>query len=747
MVKNTKDRYRQITLQQIDDLTAIYDDYLFISRQHELLLDMASAEDLALLQMMDLHNGDPKISWHFSRMTVDERKAFKDFIDNNVYAPNKAFITLQHIKTEEDKAKSPIFAVPPYLHKDVPMQLPSDIGRYTLVYPKDGLVGNTEIYVDGVYKIYYIEQEHKNDLLKTCVKDHDFMDEIAVIIDLAEKFQKDPNINEQQLRKLLLHTYAAKQLNANENIILELLASFAEKLQSVLRYRYRLFGDDKTAFAQNQEAFKLAEEEGLIKSAEVFFDYTNIRHFIRHQWDVVGTRVRDDYANSYLKLCDKTTKTNKQRMKGYIDVLHQMQHVISAINPNRMIRDTTESNSKFLKRVKATLSGPDIKIELNHPLSSDKYYALNKNFEKILPWVEIVDDFFQDQEKKEHEIDTYGERSWFLQNFYSLERDIMNYCEMRGCNFDKQEAWEYMEKMGLLSPQEFIEWQEYGRKRNRISHDYFNQEYKDWLETHSDEYLKNLSLLSDRLESVMPNIKHLRDDVYEFSHSDGLIVVYDLKRHKPLYRRRLNKVNVKIPDLQAIENHLLKQQKGTQKETYPSGVEFEILKDKIISVKIPNGVIVNFYNQSIEFDSRVHWCMDLDNFNLLKTEKNTLITDKNLRVINFYEEKRKTPIDNGDKILLDYRHGLTIDAVGFIRELKVRKRVSGPVLATFKHSVDGYNMVSFADGTIVVQHGKEVLVVHNNMVLTYANRKMFAATYGLIKPTLQKAVKPENVRQ
>ena len=242
------------------------------------------------------------------------------------------------------------------------------------------------------------------------------MDEIRVIIDLAEKFQKDPHMNEQQLRNLLLHTYAAEQISMNENVILELLASFAEKLQSILRYRYRLFSNEKTAYVQNQEAFKLAEQEGIISSADIFFDYTKIRHFMRHQWDIVGTRVRDEYVNSYLKLCDKTKKTNKQRVKGYIDVLHQMQHVISAINPNRIIRGATESNSKFLQRARATVDGPDVSVELNHPLASDKYRSLNKNFEKVLPWVNIVDNF-QDMEEKQREITAYGDRSWFLQNF------------------------------------------------------------------------------------------------------------------------------------------------------------------------------------------------------------------------------------------------------------------------------------------------------------------------------------------
>ena len=135
----------------------------------------------------------------------------------------------------------------------------------------------------------------------------------------------------------------------------------------------------------------------------------------------------------------------------------------------------------------------------------------------------------------------------------------------------------------------------------------------------------------------------------------------------------------------------------------------------------------------------------LDNFNLLRTDKNKLITDKNLRVIDFYEGKHKTPIDNGDKILLDYRHSLVIDAVGFIKELKVRKFGANPVLASFKHSVDGYNTVSFADGTVVVQSDQGIQIAYKNMVLDYANRKNFAATYGLTDPLLQQKI--ENIRQ
>ena len=51
------------------------------------------------------------------------------------------------------------------------------------------------------------------------------------------------------------------------------------------------------------------------------------------------------------------------------------------------------------------------------------------------------------------------------------------------------------------------------------------------------------------------------------------------------------------------------------------------------------------------------------------------------------------------------------------------------MLATFRHTKDGRNLITFADGTAVCQTGKEITVMHGDMVLNYDNRQEFAKTY------------------
>lgn len=82
MTDNNKQIYKSIPQSQIDDLTSIYDDYLYVARMHEQLLQLTSIDELAVSQMEDMHPGDPKIPWQLKDMTAADKKNFADFIDN-----------------------------------------------------------------------------------------------------------------------------------------------------------------------------------------------------------------------------------------------------------------------------------------------------------------------------------------------------------------------------------------------------------------------------------------------------------------------------------------------------------------------------------------------------------------------------------------------------------------------------------------------------------------------------------------
>ena len=45
------------------------DDYLYVARIHEQVLQLTSIDELAVSQMEDMHPGDPKIPWQLKDMT------------------------------------------------------------------------------------------------------------------------------------------------------------------------------------------------------------------------------------------------------------------------------------------------------------------------------------------------------------------------------------------------------------------------------------------------------------------------------------------------------------------------------------------------------------------------------------------------------------------------------------------------------------------------------------------------------
>ena len=325
MTDNNKQIYKSIPQSQIDDLTAIYDDYLYVARMHEQLLQLTSIDELAVSQMEDMHPDYPKLPWQLRDMTAADKKNFADFIDNNVYNQNKTYIVLQHIKSEENNATPPVFAIPPYIRSIMNMQLPSPIERYTLIYPENSKLGDTEFYIDGHYKAVYTDRDTKDQLLKECLNDQKMLTELCIMVNISENLHKNKFTSEKLFERASMNIFAAEVVATNENIILEILGSFAEKVQSICRDRYNLY--------DGREALKQAQKEGLIHSAEDFQDYVNIRNFMRHQWETLdelgyfsaiksykNETTRAEFLNSYLKLCDKSIV---QRMKSYIDILSQ----------------------------------------------------------------------------------------------------------------------------------------------------------------------------------------------------------------------------------------------------------------------------------------------------------------------------------------------------------------------------------------------------------------------------------------
>ncbi len=726
-------QYKTIPASQIAELSAIYDDYLQMVREHENLLRLVPLDALASWQLDDMYSDNPdgwKFGWNIVYNSPNARQRFKECINDDVYGnDNASYVILEHIKPEENSGMSKFFAIPPYTITTIDMQLPSQIDRCSFIYRPNVKLGKTKFYIDGIYEATYTDKDFKDKTLSECLRDSDILTEIGVMLTVCDTFRQNNYVADNKFDRMSANVYAAEKVATNEDIILELLGSFAEKFQNVCRDRYDV--------SDTGAALKLAQSEGLIDSADDFQDYINIRQLMRHRWDTLdglggfstkskmtNQGARAEYEKSYLKLCDKTLI---QRMKSYVNVLHQMQQVIRNICPQRIIRDLSESNNKFVQRVKtARNQNPTqpLTLEINHPWASEKYDSLNRNLRKLVPNITIVDDI-----KDPDYLDVYATRSWFLQTFHSMECMIMQYCKTRGHDMRTRDAIAYLKQINFFSPEEYYTWHNYKQMRNLLSHNYFNKTLQVMVTNLEDGYRKDLSALSDKMVAVGPDIKKIRPGVYEFTHQDGMIVQRDFNTNKIEYKKR-DKDTTPVPT-----------QSATYSDAYANGIKFKISGGKIVEVKLPNGITINLASQCINWDKYTVLTHTPEGFTL-GTRTTQISTDHDLRVIRYSFRNNMRPFRGGDNILVDNRHNVVLDASRTLKLFKFKDSGDAIIRTEFTHTRKNQNIIQFSDGTSVSQSGDEMIVRHNGINLQYDNRPVFAATYNLTQPTPQPTPTP-----
>ncbi|MBR6356478.1 MAG: hypothetical protein IKR92_06465 [Alphaproteobacteria bacterium] len=734
-----KNKYRMLlTPKQIDELTAIYDDYLYMVRQYEMVLQTAPVEVLAQFQVEQVYNNQkrPEYPWKWGFLSSEEKKEFKNL--NNDVLPqnlNHSYISLSHTNPAEDMAEPLQFVPEGYWVYTMDKHLPAAVERYLITYPDNAVIGNTEFLIDGTYKARY-DGENAEQPISEFFEDPKHRIEFRTMIHLINKCRENRYEHEYQRKRQLMHLYAAEVTEPWEHTILEIIGSFAEKMQSVCR---DIYGREP-----EELAFESAEKDGLIPSAKDFQDYVNIRHLLRHQWetmDEIGTfytpsenaETRAKWVKSYLRLCDKSIV---QRQRSYIDVLRQYQHVIGRIMPERILREQGETNSKFVARLKELhRQNPDkeFSVELNYPLTENKFTALQKNLRKVFPNIKIAEDFAGSKNDFSSWETDYARRSWFLHSFNRLECKLISYCVSRGENLRGRKAWNYVRDHKLISENEYQTWRGYKDLRNELSHNYYSPALRQKLCDIEEQYIKHQVAFEQKLYDMAPVTERLRNFVYQATHKDGLCVTIDYKNRKFLHGikhsnepqfKQLGKIDLPQQDKRTAQT-----KSGPKTETYPNGVAYTLSGGKITSFKMPNGVTVNLEKQRISWANDVQFHTNAEHFNVLQTANYKLMTDKDLRVTEFFEKNRKQKVRGGDTCILEYKHRAYIDTIGRLKEFSFKKADGQVAKTIFKQTKDG-SSVLFADGTCIALRGKDMVVTHNGYTLTKDTRQEFAASYS-----------------
>lgn len=759
MQKHNNAYKNRLSLQQGDELLSIYRDYMYAVRRYEDLLLNSSLMTLAAFYMESLYTETKTdFPWRVEFTTVEEKRNYQDFTDEKIHtAGNRAYVSLQHTDMRENHS-APITYVPQdfLLHiLDVP--LPASVERYTIAYPEKGLVGNTEFLIDGRFKAVYTRKENAGQPITEGLNSANMLAELRILVNMVESLCKDTMMSEAKFQRIALNSYASGAVGSFENTILEIMGSFADKMQRICRDVYKENDLDK--------ALQSAEDDGLIPSAKTLRDYVNIRNLMRHSQDTMeelgsfnrkesqkNLKARARYLQSYLAVCGKTIK---ERSKSYVDVLHYMQDIISKIKPEALIRNKSESNKKFIARIKEYYrQNPEkpIEVEINLPMSDDKFKSIDRNLHKILPQIKVIDDFKLPRDDFSEIERDYQIRTWFLQTYNSFACRVMTYCMTRGQNLRRQKTWGYLKELKLMTKEESLAWQEYTDLRNKLSHNGLNDELRQKLREAEESYLKQLNELETRLGKAYPDIKWLRKGVYEYKHNDGLIVTIDFNKRDVSYRNELSptsqfKIQGKI-DLTAkdMKTYIRNQQKAhPQKEKYANGVELHTDNNRLTSIKLPSGVTINFEKQRIVWDKTVLLHTNADNFNVLQTANNKIITDKNFHVSEYWEKNRCRPLGAGDVCLLEYRHRAVVDSIGRLKEFNYKNDRGAMIKTGFRSTKNGAE-IFFADGTKISLQGKSMILTHNGKQLSYAHRQEFAASYQASNNTLPPNINSGNGR-
>jgi hypothetical protein len=719
---------RSVPKHQIDDLVDVYNDFLYMVRIHEDLIQHTPAHEMAGKQIASMNSKGRALEWDFAGLTDKEKQEFANYMNNDVSADNKkCYVCLQHIESNRDKFETKNYAFPPYSVVSAHMPLPSAIDRFRVFFPADAKLGEVEFLVDGEYKVSFKSKNIADKPLREVMYDTEECFNFNPALNIIEGFVQDKGM--QRFHEILMDVCADQSVSVNENNILEMIGIFAEKLLNICRKKYNCTNK------QNELAFKLAEKDGLIKSADVFMDYFHLRHFLRHQWDTLdglgnptqrsceeNKSKRDLWVKSYLKICGKS---RKERMKNYVEVLHQMQYAITKLKPNWLVRDKDESKNKYFERIKAAQAkshGHNIIAELNYPLSDEKNIRLNKLIHKVLPNVRIADEFPNGKERLE-KMNDYNIRSWFIKNYEITEYMVMMSCVRRGENLDKHSAWQSVISRGIMSSEEANAWEFYSDVRNALSHNCFNEYLRAQVTAISHDFEKDFTCLRNKLYLDGPAVYKVDKGVMRYVHKDGLDVEINNNNHTVEFQ------NI-FPD-----NETDKKYKAPHKENYRGGTEISVWAEQVISTKLPNGVIINLDTQSVDFGNGVVWKTSDKNLNGFFTEKSRVLTNKSLRVVEARERNMWLPVEGSDDFLVDYKHSVRLDSDKILKSITVRNNKQENLKAKLLYFNDGTNVMWFDDGTIVTQSAGKMVVSHNGCVLKFNNRRMFASTY--LKPIQQ----------
>ena len=720
------------------NLLAVYKDYISLVRNLEYIVKKYRPSHLAGYQILQIYGDkEEENPWSIEDISKEEKELYLSFVNNEYSSTKKhyCFVSIDHTSTKfKNIGKSIISAPDSYAVNTNSQSLPVRVERYVAAYPKETKLKEAEFLVAGRWKMKY-QYETNDQSLKEAFDDEVLEKRFKSIIDVLTLLPEDKDTySERELMDAQTEAMSSALINPFENVLLGTLTTLSEESNKIIK---KLLG-----LRAGENYISQAEKEGLIPSAAAFQDYQNIRHLMHHQWDTLdglgkfnnienikNASVRRRYLDSYCHLCDKSLV---ERVKSYVEVANNMSTLVATLNPDLLIREESESNSKFINRAKQyAKEHPDaqIMLETNYQADSDKKEALIKNAQKVLPNAEIIDVCGMDIESFLDRVTVYLYRKNYLEIFQQVENRLSQHCLFYGKNIPPSAALTYFKNCKLINPKEAESWSEYKQLRNDLSHGYLNEDLRQRLEKLFPKFMESAISLAERVEAQSPVVSLLHDNIYRAYHANGKIVDIDYASQKIVNIEYPTRSKPKSDNKKDKTSPGMSYSKKVYMEEYSNGIRIGVNKTDITSCRLPNGLTIDIERKHISypdgsrlyFNSGDHICLTLKN-NI------KLMMDKKLYVQNYINNGKSVTISKNENLKFPNGHGIMIDKKGNWEKEEFVGSKGKVVKVKTEVEKEGISL-KINDGTIIIASNNSLQVAHNQIPLTYATRKKFVESY------------------
>ncbi len=698
-----------------NSLLLIYYDYVFLVQALQEKYNRHSIREIAQTSKEQIFNDKPS-PWLVCLANETDIENYNNFMNKKTIDRNNhnCYISLNLTSTSTIKTSEDIISAPQdyeiWTHYNT---LPHRIERLTAVAQKGETIAATRFIVAGKYVLTYNEKD-SSIKLADIMNNENFIRKINYILDYLARLPQDiKNLDEQQKENIETEVFAEITLSSIESSILDTLSLLTDESHKAIK--------DILEKRVGERFLAQAEKEGIISSASSLQNYLNIRHLLHHQWDTLDNLgrfndnealknkgLRQQFLNSYSELCNKPLK---ERIKGYNEAVKFYAPLVEMLNPQLFIQKENESDTDFNKRIEKTAAS--LKNKLIYIQTYKKKKNQLKKLKKQFPNAKIINK--TDKSDLDILLKNCQYRHFFSEIYQKIEYKVNLYCLLSGKNYTPNLAWNYIYRHKLIPSQEKNKWDVYKEIRNELSHQYMSAETNQRLTEIFPAFINSAIQLETKIDALLPEVKSKSDGTCVAIHPDGRIAIINFK-NQTVSQSSKNNINKHAPTIKSFT------------EEYNGGISITTTGTEISSCKLNNGIEIDFEKKQIKYTPGVIVYIK-GNRRFIKSAFNEkIITDEKFKILKYIINNKEIKIGKNENCRFNQNHQININNHMQISE----ESWSSPQVGKqyIKYSVeDNIAKLQFSDNTVLWLEEDDIRVFHENIELTYALRRTFAASY------------------